>query len=281
MANPIEIVYSWNSIKQQDEEQDSQNVLMVNISPLYPVHFLVIPRINILKPQYLDSNIYLVDVMELYSKLDVPDNYFIGYNSVGASSTINHLHFQIFNKRLMESQTYTGNNIANTTSSQLYLENVKTIQIIDNEFFPIGVYHKELLNGFCITPTTSLSSLSLQDLELLSLTAYKIINLLNHHQQPYNLVLTNSKIHIIPRQPDGLIDKDILSTAFLELYGALIIKSEYVWNEITKDMREDEIFVDRKSYGYQVLNLEILQRIQSKVCLQEEIFQQYVKELLQ
>lgn len=63
------------------------------MSPIEYGHVLLIPRILECLPQRIDRDSFL---LALYMAAEAENPYFrLGYNSLGAFATINHLHFQV------------------------------------------------------------------------------------------------------------------------------------------------------------------------------------------
>ncbi|XP_054796867.1 GDP-L-galactose phosphorylase 1-like isoform X2 [Prosopis cineraria] len=72
----------------------SPNVVAINVSPLEYGHVLLIPRILDCLPQRIDHDSFL---LAMHMAKEAADPYFrVGYNSLGAFATINHLHFQAY-----------------------------------------------------------------------------------------------------------------------------------------------------------------------------------------
>lgn len=70
------------------------NVLAINVSPIEYGHVLLIPRVLDCYPQRIDKESLL---LALYMAAEASSPYFrLGYNSLGAFATINHLHFQAY-----------------------------------------------------------------------------------------------------------------------------------------------------------------------------------------
>ncbi|XP_057970654.1 GDP-L-galactose phosphorylase 2-like [Malania oleifera] len=70
------------------------NVVAINVSPIEYGHVLLIPRILDCVPQRIDHESFLV---ALHMAREAADPFFrLGYNSLGAFATINHLHFQAY-----------------------------------------------------------------------------------------------------------------------------------------------------------------------------------------
>lgn len=70
------------------------NVVAINVSPIEYGHVLLIPRVLDHVPQRIDQESFL---LALHMAAEAASPYFrLGYNSLGAFATINHLHFQAY-----------------------------------------------------------------------------------------------------------------------------------------------------------------------------------------
>ncbi|XP_009127029.1 GDP-L-galactose phosphorylase 2 [Brassica rapa] len=73
---------------------NSPNVVAINVSPIEYGHVLLIPRVLDCLPQRIDHKSLL---LALHMAVEAANPYFrVGYNSLGAFATINHLHFQAY-----------------------------------------------------------------------------------------------------------------------------------------------------------------------------------------
>ncbi|CAG7892511.1 unnamed protein product [Brassica rapa] len=76
------------------EAGNSPSVVAINVSPIEYGHVLLIPRILDCLPQRIDHKSLL---LALHMAVEAANPYFrVGYNSLGAFATINHLHFQAY-----------------------------------------------------------------------------------------------------------------------------------------------------------------------------------------
>lgn len=74
--------------------ENSPSVVAINVSPIEYGHVLLIPRILECLPQRIDRESFS---LALYMAAEAGNPYFrLGYNSLGAFATINHLHFQAY-----------------------------------------------------------------------------------------------------------------------------------------------------------------------------------------
>nr|CAD1818181.1 unnamed protein product [Ananas comosus var. bracteatus] len=72
----------------------SPSVVVINVSPIEYGHVLLIPRVLDCLPQRIDRESFL---LALHLAVEAANPYFrVGYNSLGAFATINHLHFQAY-----------------------------------------------------------------------------------------------------------------------------------------------------------------------------------------
>ncbi len=71
----------------------SPNLVLINVSPIEYGHVLLVPRVLDRLNQVVDQSSMLL-ALQFVNEVDDP--YFrVGFNSLGAYGTINHLHFQV------------------------------------------------------------------------------------------------------------------------------------------------------------------------------------------
>ncbi|KAF3533623.1 hypothetical protein DY000_02038510 [Brassica cretica] len=76
------------------DAENSPSVVAINVSPIEYGHVLLIPRVLDCLPQRIDHKSLL---LALHMASEAANPYFrLGYNSLGAFATINHLHFQAY-----------------------------------------------------------------------------------------------------------------------------------------------------------------------------------------
>ncbi|KAL1216908.1 GDP-L-galactose phosphorylase 2 [Cardamine amara subsp. amara] len=76
------------------DADNSPSVVAINVSPIEYGHVLLIPRVLDCLPQMIDHKSLL---LALQMAIEAANPYFrLGYNSLGAFATINHLHFQAY-----------------------------------------------------------------------------------------------------------------------------------------------------------------------------------------
>ncbi|CAA0832423.1 GDP-L-galactose phosphorylase 1 [Striga hermonthica] len=76
------------------DAENSPSIVAINVSPIEYGHVLLIPRILECLPQMIDHESFL---LALHMAVEAGNPYFrLGYNSLGAFATVNHLHFQAY-----------------------------------------------------------------------------------------------------------------------------------------------------------------------------------------
>ncbi|KAF2561122.1 hypothetical protein F2Q70_00014954 [Brassica cretica] len=76
------------------DADNSPSVVAINVSPIEYGHVLLIPQVLDCLPQRIDHKSLL---LALHMAVEAANPYFrVGYNSLGAFATINHLHFQAY-----------------------------------------------------------------------------------------------------------------------------------------------------------------------------------------
>nr|GEY85975.1 GDP-L-galactose phosphorylase 1-like [Tanacetum cinerariifolium] len=103
------------------DAEKSPSVVAINVSPIEYGHVLLIPRILECLPQRIDNESFL---LALYMAAEAGNPYFrLGYNSLGAFATINHLHFQdhltFLHVNWMEKQCYAEKQALGEVSAEL------------------------------------------------------------------------------------------------------------------------------------------------------------------
>jgi GDP-L-galactose phosphorylase len=68
---------------------------MINVSPIEYGHVLLVPRALERLPQQLDAEGLAVGQALALAREVGSSDFRVGYNSLGAFATINHLHFQV------------------------------------------------------------------------------------------------------------------------------------------------------------------------------------------
>ncbi|KAI3754098.1 hypothetical protein L2E82_26237 [Cichorium intybus] len=218
----------------------SPSVVAINVSPIEYGHVLLIPRILECLPQRIDHESLL---LALYMAREAGSQYFrLGYNSLGAFATINHLHFQAY-----------------YLSVPFPLEKAPTRKITDLNG---GVVISEILNY----PVKGLVFEGGNSIEDLSNAVADSCICLQDNNIPYNVLISDSgrRIFVLPqcyaeKQALGEVSGELLDTqvnpAVWEISGHMVLKR-----------KED----------YEGASEEKAWRLLAEVSLSEERFQEVV-----
>lgn len=202
----------------------SPNVVAINVSPIEYGHVLLIPKVLECLPQRIDAEGVL---LALHVAVEAGSPYFrLGYNSLGAFATINHLHFQAY-----------------YLSVPFPVEKAPTKRIhITKGLENSGV----TISMLCQYPVRGLvyeGGKTLQDLA--DLVANSCI-CLQDHNIPFNVLISDigKRVFIFPqcyaeKQALGEVSQDLLDTqvnpAVWEISGHMVLKQKKDYDEATED----------------------------------------------
>ncbi|KAG8662514.1 hypothetical protein MANES_01G116800v8 [Manihot esculenta] len=194
-------------------DSTSPSVVAINVSPIEFGHVLLIPRVLDCLPQRIDHESFL---LALHMAKEASNPFFrIGYNSLGAFATINHLHFQAY---------YLAVPFPVEKSPTKRIKTVKGMQ-------DRGVIVSRLSNfpvrGFVFEGGNTMQCLS-------DSVASACIYLQNNNI-PYNVLIADSgnKIFLFPqcfaeKQALGKVSQELLETlvnpAVWEIAGHIVLK---------------------------------------------------------
>ncbi|XP_024966382.1 GDP-L-galactose phosphorylase 2-like isoform X1 [Cynara cardunculus var. scolymus] len=202
----------------------SPSVVAINVSPIEYGHVLLIPRILERLPQRIDHESLL---LALYMAREAASPHFrLGYNSLGAFATINHLHFQAY-----------------YLAVPFPIEKAPTRKISE---FNGGVLISEIFN-YPVKGLVFEGGNSLEDLS--NVVADSCICLQNNNI-PYNVLISDSGrcIFVLPqcyaeKQALGEVSPEVLDTqvnpAVWEISGHMVLKrkEDYEWASEEKAWR--------------------------------------------
>ncbi|KAK6913550.1 hypothetical protein RJ641_023151 [Dillenia turbinata] len=230
------------------------NVIAINVSPIEYGHVLLIPRLSDCLPQQIDNKSFL---LALHMAKEAADPFFrLGYNSLGAFATINHLHFQAY---------YLG--------SLLPVEKVPTRRIITMErVHKRGVVVSELLK-YPVQALVFQGGNTMQDLA--DVVAKSCITLQNSNT-PYNILISDcgKKIFLFPqyyakKQALGEVSQEFLDTrvnpAAWEISGHMVLKTrkdydgateEYALRFLAEASLSEDRFQEVKAYVLEAAGLQ-------------------------
>lgn len=64
-----------------------------------------------------------------------------------------------------------------------------------------------------------------------------LVSMLNKRNQPYNILMRDTVIHIVPRRHESEVPADIgFGPAIVELFGIFIVKDSALWAQYAEDV---------------------------------------------
>ncbi|KAK7316784.1 hypothetical protein RJT34_00500 [Clitoria ternatea] len=218
--------------------ENSPSFVAINVSPIEYGHVLLIPRIFECLPQRIDHSSFL---LALHMAVEVGNPYFrLGYNSLGAFATINHLHFQAYYLAL-----------------PFPIEKAPTKKIAK---LSGGVNISKLLNY----PVRSLVFEGGHKLEDLSNAVSEVCICLQNNNIPYNVLISDCGRQIF-LSPQCYAEKQALGEVSTELQETQV--NPAVW-EISGHM------VLKRKKDYDEASEANAWRLLAEVSLSEERFQE-------
>lgn len=230
------------------------NVVAINVSPIEYGHVLLIPRVLECLPQRIDHESFLV---ALHLAAETGSPYFrLGYNSLGAFATINHLHFQAY-----------------YLSMPFPVEKAPAEMIsIAKSLSESGVRISQLLNY----PVRGLVFEGGNTLRDLSDVVASSCMCLQGNNIPFNVLISDSgrRIFLFPqcyaeKQALGEVSQELLDTqvnpAVWEISGHMVLKRKkdfeeaseaYAWKLLSEVSLSEERFQEVKAYISDATSLE-------------------------
>lgn len=200
--------------------ENSPSVVAINVSPIEYGHVLLIPRILECLPQRIDRESFL---LALHMAAEAGNTYFrLGYNSLGAFATINHLHFQAY-----------------YLAVPFPIEKAPTKKIIT---LKDGVIISELLKY----PVRGLIFEGGNTLQALSNSVSDACICLQENNIPYNVLIADcgQRIFLLPqcyaeKQALGEVSAELLDTqvnpAVWEISGHMVLKRKKDYEEASEE----------------------------------------------
>lgn len=223
---------------------DSPNVIAINVSPIEYGHVLLVPRVLDCLPQRIDHDSLLL-ALHLAAEAGNP-SFRLGYNSLGAFATINHLHFQAYYLALPFP-------VEKAPTKRVPLKSEKG-----------GVKISKL----CNYPVRGLVFEGGNTLEDLCNAVSSSCICLQDNNIPYNVLIADcgKRVFLFPqcyaeKQALGEVDQEILDTqvnpAVWEISGHIVLKrkqdfdrasEDYAWKLLAEVSLSEERFEEVEAY---------------------------------
>lgn len=250
------------------DESVPPNVVAINVSPIEYGHVLLIPRVLESLPQRIDPESFL---LALHMAHEARSPYFrLGYNSLGAFATINHLHFQAYYLAMPFS-----------------VEKAPTKKIpIDDDLAKTGVKISRLLNY----PVRGLVYEGGNNLKDLSDVVAQSCICLQENNIPFNVLISDcgGRIFLFPqnyaeKQALGEVSQELLDTqvnpAVWEISGHMVLKrrndyddasEEYAWRLLSEVSLSRERFEEVESYVFEAIGVLKPEKYETETKVKEE-----------
>ncbi|KAL3525520.1 hypothetical protein ACH5RR_013892 [Cinchona calisaya] len=232
----------------------SPSVVAINVSPIEYGHVLLIPRVVDRLPQRIDRESFL---LALYFAKEAADPFLrVGYNSLGAFATINHLHFQAY----YLSVSFPIEKVPNhkiMTRKGLHGTKLVVSELLD---YPVRglVFEGESTRDLSDAVASSCIYLQLKNI-------------------PFNVLIADcgKKIFLLPqcyaeKQALGEVSSELLETqvnpAVWEISGHMVLKKrkdyndaseEYAWKLLSEVSLSGTRFEKVKAYVSEAANLQV------------------------
>ncbi|CAN6445475.1 unnamed protein product [Victoria cruziana] len=255
-----EVLFRFEEKHDQDDDEGSDNgicffpkssvlpstkpsVLAINVSPIEYGHVLLIPRVLDCLPQRMDGESLL---LALHMAAEASNPFFrVGYNSLGAFATINHLHFQAYYLNV-----------------PFPVEKAPAQSVAEKSRNRVKIYE------LCDYPVKGLVFEGGQNLSDLSDEVSTCCVWLQNNNIPYNLLISDSgkRIFLFPqcyaeKQALGEVSQELLDTqvnpAVWEISGHMVLKrkkdyedasEDYAWKLLAVVSLSSERFEEVKAY---------------------------------
>ncbi|KAJ7960103.1 GDP-L-galactose phosphorylase 1-like [Quillaja saponaria] len=221
------------------------NVLSINVSPIEYGHVLLLPRVLHCLPQRIDHESFL---LALHMSKEAADPFFrLGYSSLGAFITINHLHFEAY-----------------YLAAPFPVEKAPTQRaVLEMGLEHRGVFVSQLLNY----PVRGLVFEGGNRARDLSDAVANACVFLQNNNIPFNVLVSDSgkRIFLFPqcfaeKQALGKVSQEILDTevnpAVWEISGHIVLKRRkdfedaseaYAWRLLSEVSLSEDRFQDVKT----------------------------------
>lgn len=234
------------------DANSTPTVVAINVSPIEYGHVLLIPHVLDCLPQRMDHDSLL---LALNMAKEAADPFFrLGYNSLGAFATINHLHFQAYHLNVPfpveKAPTQTIMTVKASCDSGIILSELLNYPV-RGLVFEHGTLH-------CLSDVVAKSCIFLQNNNI-----------------PFNVLITDcgKRVFLFPqyyaeKQALGEVSQELLDTmvnpAVWEISGHMVLKREkdyddasedYAWRLLTEVSLSEERFQEVKNLVFEAAGL--------------------------
>jgi len=249
---------------------DSPNVIAINVSPIEYGHVLLVPRVLDCLPQRIDHDSLLL-ALHLAAEAGNP-SFRLGYNSLGAFATINHLHFQAYYLALPFP-------VEKAPTKRVPWKSEKAgVKIFELHNYPVrGLVFEGGNTLEDLSNAVGSSCICLQDNNI-----------------PYNVLVADcgKRVFLFPqcyaeKQALGEVDQEILDTqvnpAVWEISGHMVLKrkqdfdrasEDYAWKLLAEVSLSEERFEEVKAYILEAAatgQVQVVEEEQADIVEEDEV----------
>lgn len=201
----------------------SPNMVLINVSPIEYGHVLLVPSILDFLPQRIQPD-YLLLALQMAAEASNPF-FRIGYNSLGAYATINHLHFQAY-----------------YLAAAFPVERAPTVKLYEDRSCGSSIVVSKLsqypVRGLVFEVGDSLSAMA----ELVGRFCMQLQSI----NQPFNIFIVDkgARVFVFPQcfsermatqqVPDHIVDTGV-NPAVFEISGHILLKRSHDYATFTED----------------------------------------------
>eukprot|EP01064_Diplonema_japonicum_P019792 TRINITY_DN2862_c1_g1_i1.p1 TRINITY_DN2862_c1_g1~~TRINITY_DN2862_c1_g1_i1.p1 ORF type:complete len:408 (+),score=57.09 TRINITY_DN2862_c1_g1_i1:48-1226(+) len=190
------------------ENLDPAHFVMTNKFPLSRYSGILAPYVRENRSQHLTSDALEVGMRFAASLLPLGRDFRVGFNSLAAGASVNHLHFQFW--------SYHGPR----EGGVLPVEEAEKVLLAAHKYHPdLRIYS---LKKFQV-PGFAIRNISFY-IDIVSDLLSRVIAYLYAREQPYNLLFASNQVFIMPRQPTSQTSliRGVLPPGFPEIFGEVI-----------------------------------------------------------
>mmetsp|Transcript_21069 Transcript_21069/g.66770 ORF Transcript_21069/g.66770 Transcript_21069/m.66770 type:complete len:473 (+) Transcript_21069:339-1757(+) len=235
-ASTVEVLFDFRPTKHKSSvgyaEAEgtgaSPHLVLINVSPIEYGHILLVPNVNDKLPQALTPNTML---LALNMAAEAANPYFrVGFNSLGAYATINHLHFQAY-----------------YLASPFPVERAHTVTVQATKKRRLGV----MLGRLAEFPVRGLVyEMGDGTLDALAAAVGGCAAELSRRNIPFNVLICDrgARVFVFPqcyaeRQAKGEVEEKYLETgvnpAVFEIAGHIVLKKESDYENMSQSLAWD------------------------------------------
>ena len=180
----------------QGERSGHDFTVLYNKFPFAPWHLLIVPDAQAQRSQYLDMRTHAMMWELVNAQQQVMPGFGIGYNSLGAGASVNHLHFQGF---------------------------------LRSGALPVESTHWRHRGGQANYPLKCQTTNSVQH-------AWQMIDKFHQKNQPFNLLYRPGICYLLPRKPQGAVVAEpwAQGVAWYESCGVFTLADQSLHNALTQ-----------------------------------------------